>query len=436
MATAVAYLRWCDVDPRRHDFDAGEARSIAERHVLWGVDGDAGRTAPVLGRKRDDIEARIDRELIGAFGAWVAGWRWAASEPGGGGPVRGWCCAGDSVFRKGDRSATDSIERVVAAVMEWRAFLVELAERFDVLREETASRRDAEVVERVAARLLPVVVERTGAEDAWYATFAQVLSWYLEAAGLEDDAVREAVNTVVSGRFESWIAPGEALAASVSAELGRAVQGAAGDAGKSVDALAGWLAIRSKLLASPRSLVPEAPVRLDGHRRFIDGPERRRDPERAARMTLALDACRLSASRDEPLTFERLAAWQAFALGEPSVAFRTMDAYAKRGRERYVLRSDTRVRFDAALAEASDSTVACVVRAARAYLDVCFFHPFADGNARAARLALDHVLTRGGLGLHGAEPLFVVARSSLDPGGAMSFVYVVDYLSGPIAGQQ
>jgi Fic/DOC family len=30
---------------------------------------------------------------------------------------------------------------------------------------------------------------------------------------------------------------------------------------------------------------------------------------------------------------------------------------------------------------------------ARVPFDVCFYHPFPDGNARAARLALDHVLT-------------------------------------------
>lgn len=31
------------------------------------------------------------------------------------------------------------------------------------------------------------------------------------------------------------------------------------------------------------------------------------------------------------------------------------------------------------------------------YLDVAFFHPFADGNARAALVALVHVLAREGI---------------------------------------
>ena len=65
------------------------------------------------------------------------------------------------------------------------------------------------------------------------------------------------------------------------------------------------------------------------------------------------------------------------------------------------------------------------------YLDVCFFHPFADGNARAARLALDHVLTSAGLGLHTAEPVFLLPRRADDPGVGWSFAHLLDLLAGP-----
>ncbi|WP_445395072.1 Fic family protein [Streptomyces sp. LE64] len=44
-------------------------------------------------------------------------------------------------------------------------------------------------------------------------------------------------------------------------------------------------------------------------------------------------------------------------------------------------------------------------RAARTYLDVLFFHPFADGNARAAMLALAFVLAREGALLDRVRPL-------------------------------
>ncbi|MFE0725841.1 Fic family protein [Streptomyces rochei] len=44
-------------------------------------------------------------------------------------------------------------------------------------------------------------------------------------------------------------------------------------------------------------------------------------------------------------------------------------------------------------------------RAARAYLDILFFHPFEDGNARAAMLALAFVLAREGVLLDQVHPL-------------------------------
>lgn len=47
----------------------------------------------------------------------------------------------------------------------------------------------------------------------------------------------------------------------------------------------------------------------------------------------------------------------------------------------------------------------------RIYLDLCFFHPFPDGNVPGARLALDHTLTRANLSLLTATPLFTVART-------------------------
>jgi fido (protein-threonine AMPylation protein) len=44
-------------------------------------------------------------------------------------------------------------------------------------------------------------------------------------------------------------------------------------------------------------------------------------------------------------------------------------------------------------------------RAARTYLDILFFHPFEDGNARAAMLALAFVLAREGVLLDQVRPL-------------------------------
>lgn len=89
-------------------------------------------------------------------------------------------------------------------------------------------------------------------------------------------------------------------------------------------------------------------------------------------------------------------------------------------------------RFARALADAGDASVAPHARAARVYLDVSLFHPFPDGDARAARLALDYVLTANGLALHAADPIFLVARRALEEYGVYGLIFAVGYLSGPI----
>ena len=108
---------------------------------------------------------------------------------------------------------------------------------------------------------------------------------------------------------------------------------------------------------------------------------------------------------------------------------RKTPAYAKGGRERYGWSPDLRAQVDSCLAEANEATDA-TRRAARLYLDICFLHPFEDGNARAARLALEWVLTGAGLALHAAEPLFVIDRSVTDARDVYLFWRAVDQLTG------
>ncbi|MGW4913210.1 Fic family protein [Streptomyces sp. NPDC004270] len=60
--------------------------------------------------------------------------------------------------------------------------------------------------------------------------------------------------------------------------------------------------------------------------------------------------------------------------------------------------SRTRADFAACLREATDAELPPAARAARAYLDVAFFHPFSDGNARAALLPLLSVYSTAGDG--------------------------------------
>ncbi|MFF0478900.1 Fic family protein [Streptomyces sp. NPDC004284] len=100
-----------------------------------------------------------------------------------------------------------------------------------------------------------------------------------------------------------------------------------------------------------------------------------------------------------------MSGWQQTVLGKGVAAFRTMSAFAKGGRERYGIALDTRARFEQCLDESTQRDLPLPSRAARAYLDVLFFHPFEDGNARAAMPAFAFVLAREGAGIDQVHPL-------------------------------
>ncbi|MBR7834877.1 Fic family protein [Actinospica durhamensis] len=104
------------------------------------------------------------------------------------------------------------------------------------------------------------------------------------------------------------------------------------------------------------------------------------------------------------------------------------DAYAKAGCERYGLTAHTRGEFAACLREAGGRDVPLAARAARAYLDVAFFHPFADGNARAALLTLVYVLAREGVLLAEVGPL-QTTRYADDPMGAADLATLIGVLN-------
>ena len=149
-------------------------------------------------------------------------------------------------------------------------------------------------------------------------------------------------------------------------------------------------------------------------------------------MKEALKLARLSALRSESLTFASMQSWQRIVLGTSDVEFRRGEAFAKNGLERYGVPPEGWNAFEDCLQQANASEPQPVARAVRAYLDTCFFHPFDDGNGRAARLALDFVLAREGLALHTAEPVFLVARLANDWSGAYSLQAVVESLVCPI----
>ncbi|MFI0353040.1 Fic family protein [Actinomadura sp. 9N407] len=166
----------------------------------------------------------------------------------------------------------------------------------------------------------------------------------------------------------------------------------------------------------------------DGAAHFVRTVEFDREPDRARRLLSALDAVRSDVSHARTLDFATMCRWQSHVLGIEDPAFRTGPAFAKGGRERYGLDGETRRQFDECLVEARDPAVPLPARAARAYLDVCFFHPFDDGNARAALLALTFVLARSGVVLDQVGPIQRLRRSADDGEGALEFAGLVAVL--------
>lgn len=191
------------------------------------------------------------------------------------------------------------------------------------------------------------------------------------------------------------------------------------------DDLRVWLAVRA---AVPWVEIGEpvvAPVagRRDGVVSYVDGAGW--DSLRTDRLRAALAVARA----DPDLNLARLADWHRIAVGASRAqSFRTVPAFAKGGRERYGVDADTSAEFENCLLEAADPVVALATRAARVYLDVCFFHPFSDGNARAAMLAIYHVLARGGVVLDQAGPVLAVSRRADDHAAAPALARLVDML--------
>ncbi|MFF9870040.1 Fic family protein [Streptomyces sp. NPDC013953] len=196
------------------------------------------------------------------------------------------------------------------------------------------------------------------------------------------------------------------------------------------DALADWLRIRTAI-AWPRwsgVVHPLAePAAPDGFRVFFAATRGCRDAEGVVRVLTALDLALADAEQGAQPTFSLMANWQRTVLHRDVVAFRSLPAFAKGGRERYGLAPDTHARFVHCLAESASPDLPLPSRAARAYLDVLFFHPFEDGNARAAMLALAFVLGRDGVSLDQVHPLQAI-RWADDAEGAADLAVLLGIL--------
>ncbi|MFI8823813.1 hypothetical protein [Streptomyces sp. NPDC053431] len=211
-------LTWAEVDPSRHPFelddDAAKALAEALAPLLPG--------AAAIEENRWRSLDPVTEFLVERYGRWACGWNWSVGEGDKDGGVVGvWCCAADSVT-----TADETSELVVAALLEWRDWLEELAERFAALappEPSAGSSVDPWHWERACTRLVTVVAARTEAESGWYGHCMQVLAWFLTYNGVDEERAREVVESAVGGRFDSWIAPEATVVDAVSSRFARTV---------------------------------------------------------------------------------------------------------------------------------------------------------------------------------------------------------------------
>ncbi|MEU7071646.1 Fic family protein [Streptomyces narbonensis] len=432
-------LTWDDVDPARHFFDSASAPQVVwslgpARRVPSRPDipfGDLAMHAWSSG-EGDPWADAMSHALAEHYGRWTVGWRWSHDEGDfDGGPVGNWCCPRDSIT-----TPQETLARVVAALREWREWLETLAGWFDAYPLDLACIEDQRILwERAARSLILQVTDRTGCGSGWHGHCSQVLTWFLSRWGVDDDLAQELVDEAIGGRFASWTGPDIVLVDDVAERLALSLRpdDGAQSGGPAPDHLERWLAVRE---AVPWQDVPDVggdePVvpSRDGVTEDIHTFDAAVDPARARGLLAALDLLRSDAARGAALDFALLQRWQQHVLGTPQPPpFRDLPAFAKGGRERYGIGPGTRARLDACLSESArhaDRPVPLIARAARAYLDVCFFHPFDDGNARSALLALVFVLAREGVMLDGVSLLRRVTFQADEPQDALILTRYID----------
>ncbi|GAA2483494.1 hypothetical protein GCM10010406_19780 [Streptomyces thermolineatus] len=436
--SAPRFLTWEDVDPARHPFDGASApeavRSLGPARRV-PVRPDVPFADPAMSawnrEKGGPWADAVSHALAEHYGRWAVGWRWAHDEGDfDGGPVGSWCCPQDSIT-----TPQETLSRVVAALCEWRAWLESLAGWFEAYPLDLADVEDQRILwERAARNLILQVTDRTGCGSGWYGHCSQVLTWFLSRWGVAPDLAQELVDEAIGGRFESWTGPDPVLVEDVAERLALSLRpdDGARPAGPAPDHLERWLAVRESVPwreAPDSGDGPVTPSR-DGAAQDIRTFDGAVDAARAQGLLAALELLRADAARGARLDFELLRRWQQHVLGTPQPPpFRTLPAFAKHGRERYGIGPGTRARLDACLAQSGqdpESPLPLTARAARAHLDVCFFHPFDDGNARSAFLALVFVLAREGVALDGVGLLRRVTFRADEPQDALILTRYID----------
>ncbi|RYZ43277.1 MAG: hypothetical protein EOO71_04345 [Myxococcaceae bacterium] len=188
--------------------------------------------------------------------------------------------------------------------------------------------------------------------------------------------------------------------------------------------------LRADLDAAGRQPFRETGAQEDFLHRHDAPAHEAQGPGRTARFERALARVRELAGTGEALTFSRMVEVQETLLGVRT-AFRTGEAFAHAGAHRYAQGPGLEAAFIAKVEAEAREERHPVAHATRLYLDLCFFHPFPDGNARAARLWLEYMLRRGGLPTPTLAPIVLFPKR---PGDAERYVRFARLLARSIAG--
>jgi hypothetical protein len=190
------------------------------------------------------------------------------------------------------------------------------------------------------------------------------------------------------------------------------------------DQLTTWQRVREQV--PWRDVVPHLQTPVRAIREGFTAHATIGDHQRRQGLLLAAyDNVRSTAATGVGLTPDLTARWNAMLRGIPAAGFRRAPAFAKNGRDRYGLHADTQQRYESCLSQAADLTIPVAARAARTYLDVAFFHPYDDGNARLGGLVMHFVLLRAGVELDEAHPILTTVRRADDRKGTAGLARLV-----------
>jgi hypothetical protein len=418
------HTSWAEVDPATHPFDPAEVLPYVE-------------SLPQLAelpppRQPWGWTTAVSTALAEHFGWWTYFWDLLRNSP----ATDIWCCGFHSITTPAQTAAT-----IARSVIAWRQWIERTAERMDRFLPLPADPDDLlDAWEIAATDLIGYAIEQFDVDDGWQGVTDLVLHWFLDLAGVPAGRSNELIATAVGGRFRSHTRPSQDLVLDVATRLAAEVTGRdaarwpdtwprdwprdrtrPSPAGEPLwkspkppdrrpDALTAWLRTR----AGTDWATITAPVTGP----LGNGRDGLAEYAAARGLSPALEQARASAAETPWLHFHLLAGWQRTVLGVADAPFRTTAAVAKQGREVYHWRPDLPQEFDRCLWQAVDARVPLPSRAARAYLDVAFYHPFDDGNARAAMLTLAFLLAREGVVLDRAEPLLMLPRHARDELGA------------------